>query len=66
MAKKQIRKIIKDFINAVKEKNIKVEAVFLFGSYAENRANEDSDIDVAVVSPDLAKIFLRNPHYLKN
>jgi uncharacterized protein len=57
MAKKQIRKIIKDFINAVKEKNIKVEVVILFGSYAQNQANNDSDIDVAVVSPDFGKDF---------
>jgi len=57
MAKKQIRKIIKDFIKAVKEKNIKVEVVILFGSYAQNQANTESDIDVAVVSPDFGKDF---------
>lgn len=57
MAKKQVIKIIKDFINAVKERDIKVEAVFLFGSYALNKANEDSDIDVAVISPDFGKDF---------
>ena len=57
MAKKQIRKIIRDFINAVKENNINVEFVFLFGSYADNKANEDSDIDIAVISPDFGKDF---------
>lgn len=29
-----------------------VEAVYLFGSYAAGTANDASDIDVAVVSPD--------------
>lgn len=57
MAKKQVRKIIKDFINAVKEKNIKVEVVILFGSYAQNQAHTDSDIDIAIVSPDFGKDF---------
>ncbi len=65
MAKKQIRKIIKDFIKAIKEKNIKVEAVFLFGSYADNTANDDSDIDVAVISSDFGKDFFDESALLK-
>ncbi|HSA06140.1 MAG TPA: nucleotidyltransferase domain-containing protein [Candidatus Gastranaerophilales bacterium] len=57
MAKKPIMKKLKDYIKAIKNSNIKVEVAFLFGSYAENRAGEDSDIDVAVVSPDFGKDF---------
>lgn len=57
MAKKQIQKIVKNFIRAIKERNIRIEAVFLFGSYALNKANEDSDIDVAIISPDFGKDF---------
>ena len=65
MAKKQVVKIIKDFINAVKEKNIKVEVAVLFGSYAHNKANEDSDIDIAIISPDFGKDFVNESILLK-
>lgn len=65
MAKKQVRKIIKDFIDAVKERDIKIEVVFLFGSYAQNRANKDSDIDVAVISSDFGKDFFDECAMLK-
>ena len=57
MAKKPIKKIIRDFIKAVKARDIKVEAVYLFGSHAQNKADKDSDIDVAVISPDFGKDF---------
>jgi uncharacterized protein len=65
MAKKQIKKIIKNFINSVKDHNINVEFVFLFGSYAMNKANKDSDIDVAVISPDFGKDFFNESAVLK-
>ena len=34
---------------------IKVDQIILFGSYAKNSAHEYSDIDIAVVSPELDK-----------
>ena len=34
---------------------IKVDQIILFGSYAKNSAHEYSDIDVAVISPELDK-----------
>lgn len=53
MAKKTnlrtIKNIVKKYALLLKE-NIKVKNVYLFGSYADNRANEYSDIDVAVIS----------------
>lgn len=57
MAKKSVMKIVKDFIKAVKEDGIRVKVAFLYGSYAMDKANEDSDIDIAVVSPDFGKDF---------
>ena len=30
-----------------------MEAVILFGSYAKGLDNEDSDIDIAIISPDI-------------
>ncbi|WP_066640157.1 nucleotidyltransferase domain-containing protein [Desulfolucanica intricata] len=38
-------------------KNIKVDSVILFGSYAKGTADKDSDVDIAVISPE----FGRNP-----
>lgn len=34
---------------------MKVDQIILFGSYAKNSAHEYSDIDVAVISPELDK-----------
>ncbi|MFA6990368.1 MAG: nucleotidyltransferase domain-containing protein [Candidatus Gastranaerophilaceae bacterium] len=65
MPKKYVKKLVKNFIKAIKENNIKVEFVFLFGSYALNKANEDSDIDVAVISPDFGKDFFDECVFLK-
>lgn len=49
--KDQIEAIVKTYIREV-EKLYRVEQVILFGSYATGKANEFSDIDLAVVSPD--------------
>ena len=46
-----IEKRIEDFVRRI-EASIRVEVIVLFGSYAKGTANEWSDIDVAVVSPD--------------
>lgn len=36
----------------VLKKHINVERLILFGSFAKNQQHQDSDIDIAVVSPD--------------
>ena len=42
-----------DFLGtALRESGLDVEKLILFGSQAKGTAREDSDIDVAVVSPD--------------
>jgi predicted nucleotidyltransferase len=43
-------------IKSVLEKDIKVKKLILFGSRATGNAREDSDIDIAVISDDLAAI----------
>lgn len=47
----QIKKIIKDYVKEVR-KSYRVDQAILFGSYASGRANEFSDIDLAIVSAD--------------
>jgi predicted nucleotidyltransferase len=59
MVEKAIRQTINAFVKELKKKKIKVVKVILFGSRASGRAHEDSDIDVAVVSPDFGKDHFR-------
>ena len=42
---------IDDFVRRIRSA-VTVEAVILYGSYAKGTADERSDIDVAVISPD--------------
>lgn len=47
-------KVARDFIRAVKQSGIRLHAAYLFGSYAKGTAHVDSDIDIALVSPDFS------------
>ena len=46
----KIKVIVERYISLLKENNISIENVYLFGSYAKGRNNEWSDIDIAIVS----------------
>jgi len=48
--------VVKRFIVSVKEANIRISRVVLFGSHAKGDANEWSDIDIAIVSDDFSGI----------
>ncbi|MDA8335015.1 MAG: nucleotidyltransferase domain-containing protein [Peptococcaceae bacterium] len=52
MAKKPIEVSIKKYLETLRTKNIRVEKVILYGSYANGKADKDSDIDLAIISPD--------------
>jgi predicted nucleotidyltransferase len=51
----ELDRAIADFVARL-EKGIRVEAIVLYGSYARGTAYEQSDIDVAVISPDFDAI----------
>ncbi|MDD4334635.1 MAG: nucleotidyltransferase domain-containing protein [Desulfotomaculaceae bacterium] len=55
MAKKQIEVSIKKYLEELRSKNIRVEKAILYGSLAAGTADEDSDIDLAIISPDLGR-----------
>ena len=55
MDKRKIKTIVKNFVKAVKNHDIKVEIAILYGSYAKGIAGEDSDIDIAIFSSDFGK-----------
>ncbi len=46
----------KKFADLVRQK-YQVDRAYLFGSYAKNVANEGSDIDVCIVSPNFGKDY---------
>ena len=48
----EIIDLINNFIMLVKEDNIKIYKVILYGSYSNGTFNQHSDIDLAIVSPD--------------
>ncbi|MCK4763981.1 MAG: nucleotidyltransferase domain-containing protein [Candidatus Aminicenantes bacterium] len=55
MANREIIKIIQKYAQKLREKGVNFQKIILFGSYAANRENRDSDIDVAVVSENFGK-----------
>ncbi len=46
----RVTRIIDKYIKALKKNNIPVKQAVLFGSYAHDKYNEWSDIDIALVS----------------
>ena len=51
-----IMESIRKYIEKI-SKYYKIEAIILFGSYAKGTENEDSDIDIAVISSDFKDII---------
>ncbi len=52
MVDPEIRNIVKRFVDYLIIRGIRVEKAVLYGSYATGKAHADSDIDIAIVSPD--------------
>ncbi len=48
-----IADIIYKFLDTLKNKGIRVHSAYLFGSYVKGNENKWSDIDIAVISPDI-------------
>ena len=53
---REIMESIEKYIEKI-SKYYKIEAIILFGSYAKGTQNEDSDIDIAIISSDFKDIF---------
>jgi predicted nucleotidyltransferase len=57
LAKKKDRetiyRLINQYIDALKQRNINVAGSFLFGSYAKGNPSESSDIDLAILTDKL-------------
>lgn len=48
---KLIMEIVQKYVDKICE-NYKIEAIILFGSYAKGTNNENSDIDIAIITDD--------------
>ncbi|MBU0574489.1 MAG: nucleotidyltransferase domain-containing protein [Candidatus Margulisbacteria bacterium] len=49
-----IRKKIKKYIREVQKNQIQIIKAYLYGSYAKGTASPESDIDLAIISPDFS------------
>jgi predicted nucleotidyltransferase len=52
MDKKAVLEIVKSFHKEIVARGIKPDKIILFGSYAQATDNEDSDIDLVLISND--------------
>ncbi len=53
MAQKEIIELIKKYIWQLRLKGLTINEAILYGSYARNQANQDSDIDVLLLSDSI-------------
>jgi len=63
MAKKSIKKIVKQYAQTLTEHGINFKHIYLFGSHAKNQEHKWSDIDVLVVAERFGKDYF---DYKKN
>jgi uncharacterized protein len=49
-----LMKTVREFVRKVSDSGIRVEAAYLFGSHARQKAHKWSDIDIAIISPDFS------------
>jgi predicted nucleotidyltransferase len=55
MVAQEIRDIIERFIVSLGSRGVHVDKALLYGSFAHGTQNEDSDVDIAVVSCDFGR-----------
>lgn len=60
----KVKKVVKDYINLLRENNFPVSAAYIYGSYARGNFHKNSDIDVCIISPKLAENWDENEKYL--
>ncbi len=53
--KSEIKEIVRELISSLRENNITVDKIILYGSYAKGMPHEHSDIDIAVISSSFRK-----------
>ncbi|MFZ5591015.1 MAG: nucleotidyltransferase domain-containing protein, partial [Bacillota bacterium] len=46
MAEKRVELILREYLQALRKRDLRVDRMILYGSYARGQADRDSDIDV--------------------
>ena len=64
MAQKRAEEVVQFFFNCLREKELKVSRIIVFGSQAKGTATEESDIDIVVVSEDFKRKNMRTKRLL--
>jgi predicted nucleotidyltransferase len=57
--------IARQYINVLRENGIQFESAWLFGSSTKGRSDLDSDIDIAVIMPDVRDRFFKEVELVK-
>ena len=65
MDKKHVEIIVKKYLRILKDNNIAVEQAILYGSQTYGSANQDSDIDIVIVSKDFGHDYIKEAVRLK-
>jgi len=65
MDQKAAIEIVKKCLDYLKENKIKVRKAYIFGSFAKNKYNENSDIDIALIINNMSNSFLMQVELMK-
>lgn len=65
MGEKQVEIVVKDYLRTLRNNKIVVERAILYGSQAVGTANQDSDIDLVIVSDDFGYDYVKEAVRLK-
>lgn len=65
MGEKQVEIVVKDYLRTLRDNKIVVERAILYGSQAVDTANQDSDIDIVIVSDDFGRDYMKEAVRLK-
>lgn len=60
----EIKDIALRFARFIENQGITIERLIIFGSYAKNEANKESDIDICLVSPNFGKDSVEELQFL--
>ena len=58
-------KIVKEYIHHLINNKYKIQKAYLFGSYVNEKFNEDSDIDLAIVMNNIPNSFITQVQLMK-
>ena len=55
MAQKRAEEVVQFLFKCLKEKDLKISRIIVFGSQAKGTATEESDIDIIIISEDFKR-----------